>query len=98
MKFGTGSTTELTQKCEGQSTKMPCVRPNIFINKYPRFSIELPLIVSRSLCSLANYLAYDLIYSYHLLLLLCVPEARVGRYWVIPITVRYYKINCGMSN
>ncbi len=29
MKFGTGSTTELTQKCEGQSTKMPYVRPNI---------------------------------------------------------------------
>ncbi len=29
MKFGTGSTTELTQKREGQSTKMPYVRPNI---------------------------------------------------------------------
>ena len=52
MKFGTGSTTELTQKREGQSTKMPYVRPNIiYINKYPQFSIELPLIVSRSLHS-----------------------------------------------
>ncbi len=30
MKFGTGSTTELTQKREGQSTKMPYVRPNIY--------------------------------------------------------------------
>ncbi len=30
MKFGTGLTTELTQKREGQSTKMPCVRPNIY--------------------------------------------------------------------
>ncbi len=29
MKFGVGSTTELTQKCEGQSTKMPYVHPNI---------------------------------------------------------------------
>ncbi len=29
MKFGTGLTTELTQKREGQSTKMPYVRPNI---------------------------------------------------------------------
>ncbi len=30
MKFGTGSTTELTQKRVGQSTKMPYVRPNIY--------------------------------------------------------------------
>ncbi len=30
MKFGTGSMTELTQKCEGQSTKMPYVRPNTY--------------------------------------------------------------------
>ncbi len=29
MKFGTGSTTKLTQKREGQSTKMPSVRPYI---------------------------------------------------------------------
>ncbi len=29
MKFGTGSTTELIQKREGQSTKMPYVRPYI---------------------------------------------------------------------
>ncbi len=29
MKFGTGSTTELTQKRVGQSTKMPYVHPNI---------------------------------------------------------------------
>ncbi len=33
MKFGTGSTTELTQKREGQSTKMPYVRPYIYTNK-----------------------------------------------------------------
>ncbi len=33
MKFGTGSTTELTQKPEGQSTKMPYVRPYIYTNK-----------------------------------------------------------------
>ncbi len=33
MKFGTGSTTELTQKREGQSTKMPYVRPYIDTNK-----------------------------------------------------------------
>ncbi len=31
MKFGTGSTTELTQKREGQSTKMPYLRPNIYV-------------------------------------------------------------------
>ncbi len=38
MQFGTGSTTELTQKNrEGQSTKMPCVRPYIYTNKHPRF-------------------------------------------------------------
>ncbi len=29
MQFGTGSTTELTQKRKGQSTKMPYVRPYI---------------------------------------------------------------------
>ncbi len=33
MKFETGSTTELTQKPEGQSTKMPYVRPYIYTNK-----------------------------------------------------------------
>ncbi len=33
MQFGTGSTTELTQKREGQSTKMPYVRPYIYTNK-----------------------------------------------------------------
>ncbi len=33
MKFGTGSTTELTQNPEGQSTKIPYVRPYIYINK-----------------------------------------------------------------
>ncbi len=32
MKFGTGSTTELTQKREGQSTKMPYVLPYIYTN------------------------------------------------------------------
>ncbi len=37
MQFGTGSTTELTQKREGQSTKMPYVRPYIYTNKHPRF-------------------------------------------------------------
>ena len=31
------------------------LRMSKHINKYPRFSIELPLIVSRSICSLANY-------------------------------------------
>ncbi len=46
MKFGMGSTTELTQKCQGQSTNMKYVHPNEYINIYPRFSIELPLIVS----------------------------------------------------
>ena len=53
MKFRTGLTTELTQKHQGQSTKMTYVHPNIYINKYPRFLIELPLIVS---CSLAKYI------------------------------------------
>ncbi len=33
MQFGTGSTTELTAKREGQSTKMPYVRPYIYTNK-----------------------------------------------------------------
>ncbi len=33
MQFGTGLTTELTQKREGQSTKMPYVRPYIYTNK-----------------------------------------------------------------
>ncbi len=33
MQFGTGSTIELTQKREGQSTKMPYVRPYIYTNK-----------------------------------------------------------------
>ncbi len=37
MQFGTGSTTELTQKREGQSTKMPYVRPYIYTNKHSRF-------------------------------------------------------------
>ncbi len=49
MKFGMGSIAKLTQKYQGQSTKMAYVRPNIYnINKYPRFSIVLPLIMSRS--------------------------------------------------
>ena len=39
VKFGKGSTTELTQKCLGQSTKMTYVCPHIYINKYPQFSI-----------------------------------------------------------
>ncbi len=45
MKFGTGSTTELTQKCEGQSTKMPYIRPNIiYTNKQniPDFELCYP--------------------------------------------------------
>ncbi len=54
MKFGTGSTTELTQKYANFKVQMTYVRPHIYINKYPRFSIELPLIVSRSLRLLAN--------------------------------------------
>ncbi len=50
MKFGTGSTTELTQKREGQSTKMPYVRPNIYINKQtsPIFNCVTPVSVSRA--------------------------------------------------
>ncbi len=46
MKFGKGSTTELTQKREGQSTKMPYVRPNIYINKQtsPIFNCVTPVI------------------------------------------------------
>ncbi len=64
MKFGTGSTTELTQKCQGQSTKMIYVRPNIDINKYPLFSIVSPLIVSRSpiidMCELCNEFCHRL--------------------------------------
>ncbi len=59
MKFGTRLTTELTQKREGQSTKMPYVRPNIYINKYPRFSIELPLIVSCSPMKVVNILYHS---------------------------------------
>ncbi len=56
MKFGTGSTTELTQKREGQSTKMPYVRPNIYINKQtsPIFNYVTP--VSVSLATLARQL------------------------------------------
>ncbi len=53
MKFGTGSTTELTQKCQGEKYKN-ALRTSKHINKYPRFSIELTVIVSRSLRSLAN--------------------------------------------
>ncbi len=64
MKHGTGSTTELTKNHQGQSTKMTCVRPNTYINKYPRFSIELPLIVSRSLLSLTNYILYAYTLAY----------------------------------
>ncbi len=53
MKFGTGSNTELTQKYARVKVQMTYVRRHIYINKYPRFSIELPLRVFRSL---ANYL------------------------------------------
>ncbi len=57
MKFGTGSTTELTQKRKGQSTKMPYVRPYIYTNKQtsPIFDCVTPVSVS-----LANtYLLYS---------------------------------------
>ncbi len=59
MKFGTGSTTELTQKREGQSTKMPYVRPNIYINKQtsPIFNCVTP--VSVSLATLAHQLLHN---------------------------------------
>ncbi len=51
MKFGTGSTTELIQKREGQSTKMPYVRPNIYINKQtsPIFNCVTPVSVARQI-------------------------------------------------
>ncbi len=35
MNFGTGSITELTQKREGQSTKMHYIRPNIQAGSLP---------------------------------------------------------------
>ncbi len=66
MKFGTGSTTELTQKRVGQSTKMPYVRPNIYINKQtsPIFNCVTP--VSVSLATLARQLnTYSSIISYY---------------------------------
>ncbi len=44
MQFGTGSTTELTKKREGQSTEMPYVRPYIQIN-IPDFFIFTPVSV-----------------------------------------------------
>ncbi len=58
MKFGTGLTTELTQKREGQSTKMPYVRPNIYINKQtsPIFNCVTP--VSVSLATLARQIYF----------------------------------------
>ncbi len=40
MKFGTGSTTELTQKREGQSTKMPYVRPNIYVTGFGKIGLN----------------------------------------------------------
>ncbi len=44
MKFGTGSITELTQKREGQSTKMPYVCPNILYKQtnIPDFQLCYP--------------------------------------------------------
>ncbi len=41
MQFGTGSTAELTQKRDGQSTKMPCVRPYIYTNKLENARVAL---------------------------------------------------------
>ncbi len=62
MKFGTGSTTELTLKRQGEykndirtSKHLFYMLTFIYINKYSRFAIVLPLIVSRLLLSLANY-------------------------------------------
>ncbi len=54
MKFGTGSTTELTQEREGQSTKMPYVRPYILYKSQtsPIFDCVTP--VSVSLATLAR--------------------------------------------
>ena len=54
MKFGTGWTTKQTQKYMKVKVQMTYVHPHIYTNKYPQFSIELPLIVSHSLHSLAN--------------------------------------------
>ncbi len=54
MKFGMGLTTELTQKYAKVKVDMTYVHPHIYINKYPQFSIALPMIVSRSFHSLAN--------------------------------------------
>ncbi len=56
MKFGTGSTTELTQKCKGQSTKMPYVRPNIYINKQTSSIFNCVTPVSVSLATFARQL------------------------------------------
>ncbi len=65
MKFGTGSTTKLTQKREGQSTKMPYVRPNIYINKQtsPIFNCVTP--VSVSLTTLARQLVIQMQLTEH---------------------------------
>ncbi len=61
MKFGTGSTTELTQKREGQSTKMPYVRPYIYTNKHPRFFHFYPCkCLARQLAN-CNYVCCDII-------------------------------------
>ncbi len=43
MQFGTGSTTELTQKREGQSTKMPYVRPYICDSLWEKGALHLKI-------------------------------------------------------
>ncbi len=90
MRFGTGSTTELTQKCEGQSTKIPYVRPNI--NKYPQFSIELPLIVSRLLRSLANYIHVYILYIYNMLYFI-VAESTCAGIWCCSVCVSSFLLH-----
>ncbi len=50
MKFGTGSTTELTQKCEGQSTKMPYVRPNKYTSGVLEHNWRASLIGNTKKC------------------------------------------------
>ncbi len=45
MKFGTGSTTELTQKRVGQNTKMPYIRPNIYTSGVLKHRYLASLIV-----------------------------------------------------
>ena len=67
MKFGMGLTTKLTQKSQGQSTRMSCVRPkHIFKN-----SIVLPLIVSHLLANNNEVIKYFTPAKTHLVFFQC---------------------------